>query len=137
MIRKFTRNRKIYPNEDSALKLIYMAIREASQRWTMPVRHWKEALNHFAIMFEGRLPESVENNVPAADTEILTGPNARCLSMFNTLRCAKCSDRLPRRFSHNEVLLQFWVRNASVAYLIQGRKHGLSEHAGYQNGSPL
>lgn len=57
VIRKFTRNRKIYPNEDSALKLIYMAIREASERWTMPVRHWKEALNHFAIMFEGRLPE--------------------------------------------------------------------------------
>ena len=57
VIRKFTRNRKIYPNQDSALKLIYMAIREASGRWTMPVRHWKEALNHFAIMFEGRLPE--------------------------------------------------------------------------------
>lgn len=57
VIRKFTRNRKIYPNEDSALKLIYMAISEASRRWTMPVRHWKEALNHFAIMFEGRLPE--------------------------------------------------------------------------------
>jgi len=56
VIRKFTRNRKIYPNEDSALKLIYMAIREAAQRWTMPVRHWKEALNHFAIMFEDRLP---------------------------------------------------------------------------------
>jgi putative transposase len=57
VIRKFTRNRKIYPNEESALKLIYMAICEASQRWTMPIRHWKEALNHFAIMFEGRLPE--------------------------------------------------------------------------------
>lgn len=57
VIRKFTRNRKIYPNEDSALKLIYMAIREASRRWTMPIRHWKEALNHFAIMFEDRLPE--------------------------------------------------------------------------------
>lgn len=56
VIRKFTRNRKIYPNEASALKLIYMAIREASGRWTMPVRHWKEALNHFAIMFEDRLP---------------------------------------------------------------------------------
>jgi putative transposase len=57
VIRKFTRNRKIYPNEDSALKLIYMAIREASRRWTMPIWHWKEALNHFAILFEGRLPE--------------------------------------------------------------------------------
>ena len=56
VIRKFTRNRKIYPNEESALKIVYMAIREASRRWTMPVRHWKQALNHFAILFENRLP---------------------------------------------------------------------------------
>jgi len=57
VIRKFTRNRKIYPNEDSALKLIYMAIREASARWTMAIRNWKEALNHFVIMFGDRVPE--------------------------------------------------------------------------------
>ena len=57
MIRKFTRNRKIYPNEESALKIVYMAIREASKKWTMPIRHWKQALNHFAILFEGRMPE--------------------------------------------------------------------------------
>ena len=59
VIRKFTRNRKIYPNEESALKLVYMAIREASHRWTMPIHHWKQALNHFAIMFEGRVPEDL------------------------------------------------------------------------------
>jgi putative transposase len=53
-IRKFTRNRKQYPNRDSALKLIYMAIHEASKKWTMPIPHWKAALNHFAIMFEDR-----------------------------------------------------------------------------------
>lgn len=57
VIRKFTRNRKIYPNEDSALKIVYMAIREASRKWTMPIKHWKEALNHFAILFEDRLPQ--------------------------------------------------------------------------------
>ena len=56
-IRKFTKNRKIYPNEASALKLIYMAIREASKRWTRPIHHWKQALNHFAVMYEGRIPE--------------------------------------------------------------------------------
>ena len=56
-IRKFTKNRKIYPNEASALKLIYMAIREASKRWTRPIHHWKQALNHFAVMYEGRMPE--------------------------------------------------------------------------------
>jgi len=56
MIRKFTRNRKQYPNGESALKLVYLAIHEASKKWTMPIKGWKEALNHFAIMFEGRLP---------------------------------------------------------------------------------
>ncbi len=58
VIRKFTRNRKQYPNRDSALKLIYMAIHEASKRWTMPIPHWKAALNHFAIMFEERMPQA-------------------------------------------------------------------------------
>jgi len=57
VIRKFTKNRKIYPNEQSALKLIYMAIHEASKKWTMPIHHWKPALNHFAIMYEGRMPD--------------------------------------------------------------------------------
>ena len=57
VIRKFTRNRKIYPNEESALKIVYMAIREASAKWTMPIHHWKQALNHFAILFENRLPQ--------------------------------------------------------------------------------
>jgi putative transposase len=58
VIRKFTRNRKQYPNAESALKLVYMAIHEASKRWTLPIRGWKAALNHFAILFEGRLPGS-------------------------------------------------------------------------------
>jgi transposase-like protein len=57
VIRKLTRNRKIYPNEDSALKIIYMAIQEASKRWTMPIRNWKPALNHFAIMYGDRIPK--------------------------------------------------------------------------------
>jgi len=57
VIRKFTRNRKIYPNEESALKIVYMAIHEASGKWTMPIHHWKQALNHFAILYEGRMPE--------------------------------------------------------------------------------
>ena len=59
VIRKFTRNRKQYPNRDSALKLIYMAIHEASKRWTMPIPKWKEALNHFAIMFAERMPKNL------------------------------------------------------------------------------
>ena len=61
VIRKFTRNRKQYPNADSAFKLVYMAIREASRKWTMPIKNWKAALNHFAILFEGRMPEASRN----------------------------------------------------------------------------
>jgi putative transposase len=61
VIRKFTRNRKIYPNEESALKLVYMAIQEASKKWTMPIRHWKQALNHFAILYEDRVPQPTSN----------------------------------------------------------------------------
>lgn len=57
VIRKFTRNRKIYPNEQSAIKLVYMAIGEASKKWTRPIHHWKQALNHFAIMYEDRMPQ--------------------------------------------------------------------------------
>ena len=60
VIRKFTRNRKQYPNRESALKLIYMAIHEASKKWTMPIPKWKEALNHFAILFEDRMPKKID-----------------------------------------------------------------------------
>jgi putative transposase len=56
VIRKFTRNRKIYPSAESAIKGVYMAIREASKKWTMPIRQWKPALNHFAIAYEERMP---------------------------------------------------------------------------------
>ena len=61
VIRKFTRNRKQYPNEESALKLVYLAIHEASKKWTLPIPKWREALNHFAIIFEDRLPAQARN----------------------------------------------------------------------------
>ena len=59
VIRKFTRNRKIYPSEDSALKNVYLAIREASRKSTLPIKHWKQSLNHFAILFDDRLPKDI------------------------------------------------------------------------------
>jgi len=57
VIRKFTRNRKQYPNGENAIKMVWLAIHEASRRWTLPIKGWKGALNHFAIAFEGRLPQ--------------------------------------------------------------------------------
>jgi len=54
VIRKAIRNRKIFPHDDSALKIVYLAIMKASEKWTMPIRNWKPALNRFAIEFEDR-----------------------------------------------------------------------------------
>jgi putative transposase len=61
VIRKFTRNRKQYPNAESAVKMVYLAIHEASKKWTMPIVGWKAALNHFAVAFEGRIPPNAMN----------------------------------------------------------------------------
>ncbi len=55
VVRKVTRNRKVFPNDDSAKKIVYLAIQEASKRWTMPIRNWKPALNRFSIEFGERV----------------------------------------------------------------------------------
>jgi putative transposase len=55
--RKFTGNRTQYPNAASALTMVYLAIQEAAQKWTMPMVGWKAALNHCAILFEDRRPK--------------------------------------------------------------------------------
>ena len=57
VIRKATRKRKLFPTDESARKVVYLAIMDASKRWTMPIHHWKQALNRFMIMFEERLTD--------------------------------------------------------------------------------
>jgi len=59
VIRKATKKRKVFPTEDSAKKVVYLAIRQASEKWTMPIRNWKTALNRFMIMFEDRLKDYI------------------------------------------------------------------------------
>lgn len=56
VIRKNTKNRKIFPNDESALKVVYLAIEAASKKWTMPIHHWKNAMNRFMIEFPDRVP---------------------------------------------------------------------------------
>jgi putative transposase len=55
VIRKAIRNRRIFPSDDSALKIIYLAIGRASEKWTMPIRDWRAALNYFVIKFGARM----------------------------------------------------------------------------------
>ena len=59
VIRKVIKKRKLFPTDDSARKVIYLAIQEASRKWTMPIRNWKHALNRFMIEFEERLTNYV------------------------------------------------------------------------------
>ena len=51
--------RKLFPTDDAAKKVVYLAIMDASKKWTMPIRNWKLALNRFMIEFEDRLVEYV------------------------------------------------------------------------------
>ena len=55
-LRKVLKNHRIFPNDESVMRAIYLGINNLSKKWTMPIRDWKRALNHLAIEFEGRLP---------------------------------------------------------------------------------
>ena len=56
-LRKITKNRGSFPSDEALLKLFYLALRNISQKWTMPIRDWKAALNRFTIQFEERMPQ--------------------------------------------------------------------------------
>ena len=55
-LRKIIKNRGAFPTDESALKLLYLALRNITARWTMPIKDWRAALNRFAIIFEDRMP---------------------------------------------------------------------------------
>jgi len=59
VIRKSVKTRKLFPSDDAATKVVYLAIQAASKKWTMPIRNWKPALNHFMIVFEEQLAPHV------------------------------------------------------------------------------
>jgi putative transposase len=54
-LRKIIKTRGGFPTEEAALKLLYLALRNAAQKWTMPVRDWKQAMNRFQILWPDRV----------------------------------------------------------------------------------
>ena len=58
-LRKAVRNRGHFPSEDSVMKVLYLAIKGVSKRWSMPIKDWKSALNQFAIKFGDRFPNNI------------------------------------------------------------------------------
>lgn len=57
-LRKLTKNRGSFPSDEALLKLFYLALKNISQKWTMPIRDWKAALTRFTIQFEERIPQA-------------------------------------------------------------------------------
>jgi putative transposase len=45
-----------FPNNEAVFKLLYLALKNIEKKWTMLIREWKQALQQFAIVFEGRMP---------------------------------------------------------------------------------
>ena len=55
-LRKVTKNRGSFPNDEAMFKLLYLALRNIAKKWTLPIRDWKAAMNRFSILFEDRMP---------------------------------------------------------------------------------
>ena len=59
LIRKSIKNRKIFNHDDSAFKVVFLAIQAAGEKWTMPIHNCSEAMNQFIILHEERLKDYV------------------------------------------------------------------------------
>lgn len=54
-IRKYTKNKLSFPTDEAVLKSVYLALREVTKKWTMPIRNWGIVLDQFLTIFENRI----------------------------------------------------------------------------------
>lgn len=54
-IRKYTKNKLSFPSDQAVMKSVYLALREATKKWSMPIQNWGIVLNQFLILFEKRV----------------------------------------------------------------------------------
>src|SRR5690554_997808 len=54
-IRKYTKNKLSFPTDDAVMKSVYLSVREATKKWTMPIRNWGIILNQFLTIYEKRV----------------------------------------------------------------------------------
>ncbi|MHA8057736.1 IS256 family transposase [Aquirufa nivalisilvae] len=54
-IRKYTKNKLSFPTDDALMKSVYLAINEATKKWSMPIQNWGIILNQFLAIFEKRV----------------------------------------------------------------------------------
>ncbi len=56
-LRKVTRNHRIFPSDEAVYKVVYLAMRNITKKWTMPIHNWKPALNRLAVELAERFPK--------------------------------------------------------------------------------
>tara|TARA_B100000575_G_C22643796_1_gene396189 strand:- start:50 stop:424 length:375 start_codon:yes stop_codon:yes gene_type:complete len=54
-IRKYTKNKLSFPSDQAVMKSVYLATREATKKWTMPIQNWGIILNQFLVIFGKRV----------------------------------------------------------------------------------
>jgi len=54
-IRKYTKNKLSFPTDQAVMKSVFLAVRESTKKWNMPIRNWGLILNQFLTIFENRL----------------------------------------------------------------------------------
>jgi len=53
-LRKVTKNRSVFPNDEALTKILYLAIQDVMKKWTMPLANWALTISQLAVMYEGR-----------------------------------------------------------------------------------
>ncbi|KHO03639.1 transposase [Rickettsia felis] len=54
-LRKVTKNKRVFPNDNAVFKTLYLAIDYMAKKWSMPIQNWNKAMAHFLIKIEGRI----------------------------------------------------------------------------------
>ena len=54
-IRKYTKNKLSFPTDEAVMKSVYLAVREATKKWSMPVRNWGVIIDQFLILYQERV----------------------------------------------------------------------------------
>lgn len=53
-VRKVTKTKGVFPNDEAIFKLVYLAYRNIKKKWTMPIANWGQTAQQFAIAFGDR-----------------------------------------------------------------------------------
>jgi len=54
-LRKVTKNKAVFPTDESLVKMVFLAVRDVSKKWTMPLHGWKTIISHLSIAYGDRL----------------------------------------------------------------------------------